>query len=228
MRNDRALVILSGGQDSTTCLAQAVQMRGAAAVSCITFQYGQRHAREVEVARAVAAHFDVSEHRVIDLTWYNQITTTALLDPAMEIHQAEGAACPNTVVDGRNMLFLLVAAIYAKSRDICDLIIGVSEADYSGYPDCRDVFVKSCNETLNLAMDYPFRVLTPLMGLTKEETWALADSLGVLEYVAEHTLTCYNGVIGAGCGACPSCELRRRGYEAYRMRRKREESGFRS
>ena len=228
MRNDRALVILSGGQDSTTCLAQAVQMRGAAAVSCITFQYGQRHAREVEVARAVAAHFDVSEHRVIDLTWYNQITTTALLDPAMEIHQAEGAACPNTVVDGRNMLFLLVAAIYAKSRDICDLIIGVSEADYSGYPDCRDVFVKSCNETLNLAMDYPFRVLTPLMGLTKEETWALADSLGVLEYVAEHTLTCYNGVIGAGCGACPSCELRRRGYEAYRMRRKREELGFRS
>ena len=228
MRNDRALVILSGGQDSTTCLAQAVQMRGAAAVSCITFQYGQRHAREVEVARAVAAHFDVSEHRVIDLTWYNQITTTALLDPAMEIHQAEGAACPNTVVDGRNMLFLLVAAIYAKSRDIRDLIIGVSETDYSGYPDCRDVFVKSCNETLNLAMDYPFRVLTPLMGLTKEETWALADSLGVLEYVAEHTLTCYNGVIGAGCGACPSCELRRRGYEAYRMRRKREESGFRS
>jgi 7-cyano-7-deazaguanine synthase len=228
MRNDRALVILSGGQDSTTCLAQAVQMRGAPAVSCITFQYGQRHAREVEVARAVAAHFDVSEHRVIDLTWYNQITTTALLDPAMDIHQAEGTACPNTVVDGRNMLFLLVAAIYAKSRDICDLIIGVSEADYSGYPDCRDVFVKSCNETLNLAMDYPFRVLTPLMGLTKEETWALADSLGVLEYVAEHTLTCYNGVIGAGCGACPSCELRRRGYEAYRMRRKREGSGFRS
>jgi 7-cyano-7-deazaguanine synthase len=125
------------------------------------------------------------------------------------------------------MLFLLVAAIYAKSRDIRDLIIGVSETDYSGYPDCRDVFVKSCNETLNLAMDYPFRVLTPLMGLTKEETWALADSLGVLEYVAEHTLTCYNGVIGAGCGVCPSCELRRRGYEAYRMCRKREESGFR-
>ena len=150
-----------------------------------------------------------------------------LLDPATEIHQAEGAACPNTVVDGRNMLFLLVAAIYAKSRDIRDLIIGVSETDYSGYPDCRDVFVKSCNETLNLAMDYPFRVLTPLMGLTKEETWALADSLGVLEYVAEHTLTCYNGVIGAGCGVCPSCELRRRGYEAYRMCRKREESGFR-
>ena len=227
MRNDRALVIMSGGQDSTTCLAQAVQMRGAAAVSCITFQYGQRHAREVAVARAVAEHFGVSEHRVIDLAWYSQITNNALLDPATEIHQAEGAACPNTVVDGRNMLFLLVAAIYAKSRDIRDLIIGVSETDYSGYPDCRDVFVKSCNETLNLAMDYPFRVLTPLMGLTKEETWALADSLGVLEYVAEHTLTCYNGVIGAGCGVCPSCELRRRGYEAYRMCRKREESGFR-
>jgi 7-cyano-7-deazaguanine synthase len=147
MNSEKALVILSGGQDSTTCLAQAVQARGAPAVSCITFQYGQRHAREVEVARAVAAHFGVSEHRVIDLAWYSQITTNALLDPAAEIRQTEGAACPNTVVDGRNMLFLLVAAIYAKGRGIRDLVIGVCETDFSGYPDCRDIFIKSCTVT---------------------------------------------------------------------------------
>ncbi|HRR33256.1 MAG TPA: 7-cyano-7-deazaguanine synthase QueC [Kiritimatiellia bacterium] len=212
---EKALVILSGGQDSTTCLAQAVQERGAPAVACITFHYGQRHAREVEVAREVAAHFGVAEHRMIDLSWYNQITTNALLDPSTEIRWANGAACPNTVVDGRNMLFLLVAAIYAKSRGIRDLVIGVCETDFSGYPDCRDIFIKSCAVTLNLAMDYPFRVHTPLMGLSKEETWALADRLGVLDYVAEHTLTCYNGVIGSGCGTCPSCVLRQRGYEAY-------------
>ena len=218
MNGEKALVILSGGQDSTTCLAQAVQARGAPAVSCITFQYGQRHAREVEVARAAAAHFGVAEHRVIDLSWYSQITTNALLDPHTEIRLADGAACPNTVVDGRNMLFLLVAAIYAKGCGFHDLVIGVCETDFSGYPDCRDIFIKSCTVTLNLAMDYAFRVHTPLMGLTKEETWALADRLGVLEYVAEHTLTCYNGVIGAGCGSCPSCVLRRRGYEAYLAR----------
>ena len=153
MNGEKALVILSGGQDSTTCLAQAVQARGAPAVSCITFQYGQRHAHEVEVARAAVAHFGVSEHRVIDLAWYSQITTNALLDPTAEIRQSDGARCPNTVVDGRNMLFLLVAAIYAKSRGIHDLVIGVCETDFSGYPDCRDDTVKAMQVDFEAAAD---------------------------------------------------------------------------
>jgi 7-cyano-7-deazaguanine synthase len=215
MRNDKALVIFSGGQDSTTCLAQAVRDYGKENVSCITFHYGQRHGLEVEVARKVAAYFGVSDHAVISLDWYNQITTSALLDPALAIGKADPAGCPNTVVDGRNMMFLLVAAIYAKSRGIRDIITGVCETDFSGYPDCRDVFIKSCNVTLNLAMAYEFRVLTPLMDLTKAETWALAERLGVLPYVLENTLTCYNGVVGRGCGTCPSCALRQRGYEQY-------------
>jgi 7-cyano-7-deazaguanine synthase len=113
------------------------------------------------------------------------------------------------------MMFLLVAAIAAKSRGIHDIMTGVCETDFSGYPDCRDVFIKSCNVTLNLAMAYEFRVLTPLMDMTKAETWALAERLGVLEYVLENTLTCYNGSVGRGCGECPSCVLRQRGYETY-------------
>lgn len=113
------------------------------------------------------------------------------------------------------MMFLLVAAIYAKSKGVRNIITGVCETDFSGYPDCRDVFVKSCNVTLNLAMDYEFRIFTPLMDLTKAETWALADRLGVFDYVRDHTLTCYNGVLGSGCGTCPSCKLRARGLKQY-------------
>ena len=219
MNAEKALVIFSGGQDSTTCLAQAVADYGRANVSCITFHYGQRYGREVEVAKGIAAHFGVACHKVICLDWYNQITTNALLDPTLDIAQADSAACPNTVVDGRNMMFLLIAAVFAKSQGIRDIICGVCETDFSGYPDCRDVFVKSCNVTLNLAMAWDFRVITPLMFLTKEETWALADRLGLLDYIAANTLTCYNGVVGSGCGTCPSCVLRRRGYEAYLKRR---------
>ena len=215
MRNEKALVIFSGGQDSTTCLAQAVRDYGKDNVSCITFHYGQRHGVEVDVAKKIATHFGVSDHRVISLDWYSQITTNALLDPRLAIAKPESAACPNTVVDGRNMMFLLIASIYAKGLRIRDIITGVCETDFSGYPDCRDLFIKSCNVTLNLAMDYEFRVLTPLMDMTKAETWALAERLGVLEYVLENSLTCYNGVVGSGCGICPSCVLRQRGYETF-------------
>ncbi|MEI7902252.1 MAG: 7-cyano-7-deazaguanine synthase QueC [bacterium] len=211
----KAPVIFSGGQDSTTCLVQAVQDYGRGNVSCITFHYGQRHGLEVEVAKKIAAHFGVCDHRIINLDGYRQITSSALLDSGLAIAKTASAACPNTVVDGRNMMFLLIAAIYAKSLGIHDIITGVCEADSSGYPDCRDVFIKSCNVTLNLAMEYEFRVLTPLMELTKAETWALAERLGILDYVLENTLTCYNGVAGRGCGTCPSCLLRQRGYETY-------------
>jgi len=211
----KALVVFSGGQDSTTCLFKAIREYGRESLSCITFFYGQKHGGEVQVAQRIAAEQGIGNHKLISLDWYNQITTNALLDRTVEISQAAGAGYPNTVVDGRNMMFLLVAAIYAKSLGVRDIITGVCETDFSGYPDCRAVFVNSCNATLNLAMDYPFQVITPLMHLNKQQTWQMADELGVLEYIAEKTLTCYNGVIGSGCGECPSCQLRRRGYEAY-------------
>ena len=189
----KAIVIFSGGQDSTTCLFQAIAEYGKENIEAITFQYGQRHAIELEKARA--------------------ITHNALMDEQAHIEQKDNEL-PNTFVDGRNALFLLYAAIYAKGQGIQDIITGVCETDFSGYPDCRDVFIKSMNVTLNLAMDYQFNIKTPLMYLTKAQTWQLADELGVLDYVQKHTHTCYEGIEG-GCGKCPSCILRNKGLKKY-------------
>jgi len=215
MNDKRALVVFSGGQDSTTCLAWALREYGTGNVECITFRYGQRHAQEVEAAQKIAAGFGIAGHRIVSLEGYGQLTGSALLDTGLPIETAEGASCPNTVVDGRNMLFLLMAAIVAKRHGIRDLVTGVCETDSSGYPDCRDVFIKSCNATLNLAMDYTFHIRTPLMSMTKAQVWALADDLGILDTVVQHTLTCYNGIPGRGCAACPACILRQRGYDEY-------------
>jgi 7-cyano-7-deazaguanine synthase len=215
-----ALVIFSGGQDSTTCLALAQREHGKENVECITFSYGQRHALEVEVAQKIAKEMGVTQHRIVNIDGYAQLTQSALLNPEIAIQKlGEGSGLPNTVVDGRNMMFLLMAAIVAKQRGIHDLYTGVCETDSSGYPDCRDAFIKSCNATLNLAMEYEFRIHTPLLWLNKAQTWALADELGILNYIEENTLTCYNGIVGKGCGTCPACVLRARGLDAYRAGR---------
>ena len=212
MEKQQALVIFSGGQDSTTCLIQAIQTYGRENVQAITFQYGQRHAIELERARWIAQDLGVKQ-TVLDLSLMQQITHNALMDDTASI-ETTSDGLPNTFVDGRNALFLLYAAIYAKGREIRHIIAGVCETDFSGYPDCRDVFVKSMNVTLNLAMDYAFQIHTPLMYLTKAQTWALADEMGALDYICEHTHTCYNGVVG-GCHECPSCILRERGLSEY-------------
>ena len=122
---------------------------------------------------------------------------------------------PNTFVPGRNLFFLSIAAVFARERGIRHLVTGVSQTDYSGYPDCRDSFIKALNVALNLGMEEQFCVHTPLMWLDKCQTWALADRLGVLDTVRRETLTCYNGVVGDGCGHCPACKLRRAGLEKY-------------
>ncbi len=212
MNSEKALVIFSGGQDSTTCLLQAIQTYGREHVQAITFQYGQRHAVELERACWIAQDLGITQ-TVLDLSLMQHITHNALMDGRAEIQTADNGV-PNTFVDGRNALFLLYAAIYAKGKNIKHIIVGVCETDFSGYPDCRDVFVKSMNVTLNLAMDYAFQIHTPLMYLTKAQTWQLADDLGRLNYVREHTHTCYNGIVG-GCHECPSCLLRERGLAEY-------------
>jgi 7-cyano-7-deazaguanine synthase len=209
------LVIFSGGQDSTTCLMQAIQERGADQVHTVTFNYGQRHALEVELATAMAKELGVASHKVITVDWYRDITSNALMDTTTPIQHEADAPFPNTFVEGRNALFLLTAAIYAKSKGIYDLIIGVSDADFSGYPDCREAFIHSMNETINLAMDCKFHIHAPLQHLTKAEEWALADRLGCLDYIRQRTLTCYEGVIGDGCGKCPACQLRAHGLNTY-------------
>lgn len=207
----QALVIFSGGQDSTTCLFQAIAECGAANVQTITFAYGQRHDIELERAAWIAQDLGVKQ-TVLDLSLISAITNNALMDKNATIDVS--GSLPNTFVDGRNALFLLYAAIYAKSQNIHTIFIGVCETDFSGYPDCRDVFVKSMNVTLNLAMAYDFNIRTPLMYLTKKETWALADKLGALDYIRQHTHTCYLGVAG-GCHECPSCILREKGLAEY-------------
>lgn len=207
---NKAVVIFSGGQDSTTCLFQAIQEFGKENVEVVTFQYGQRHAIELEKAQWIAQDLGVKQ-TLIDTSVIKAITTNALMSDT-EIKQDGNT--PNTFVDGRNALFLLYTAIYAKGQGIQTLFTGVCETDFSGYPDCRDVFITSMNVTLNLAMDYNFNIRTPLMYLTKKETWALADKLGVFDYIREHTHTCYLGVEG-GCHTCPSCVLREKGLNDY-------------
>ncbi|MGC7589466.1 7-cyano-7-deazaguanine synthase QueC [Bisgaard Taxon 46] len=209
--NRKAVVIFSGGQDSTTCLIQAIQEYGVENVEAVTFQYGQRHAIELEKAQWIAQDLGVKQ-TLIDTSVIKAITQNALMDENATIEQQ--GSTPNTFVDGRNALFLLYTAIYAKGQGITDIITGVCETDFSGYPDCRDVFIKSMNVTLNLAMDYSFNIKTPLMYLTKAQTWQLADELGALDYIRQHTHTCYMGV-EQGCGECPSCVLRENGLTEY-------------
>lgn len=209
--NRKAVVIFSGGQDSTTCLIQAIQEYGVENVEALTFQYGQRHAIELEKAQWIAQDLGVKQ-TLIDTSVIKAITQNALMDENATIKQQ--GSTPNTFVDGRNALFLLYTAIYAKGQGITDIITGVCETDFSGYPDCRDVFIKSMNVTLNLAMDYSFNIKTPLMYLTKAQTWQLADELGALDYIRQHTHTCYMGV-EQGCGECPSCVLRENGLTEY-------------
>ncbi|HHF7011258.1 7-cyano-7-deazaguanine synthase QueC [Streptococcus mutans] len=210
MKRQSALVVFSGGQDSTTCLFWA--MKYYEYVETVTFSYGQRHSQELEVAKEIAAEQGV-KHHILDMSLLGQITENALTsDIAIETKDGE---VPNTFVDGRNHLFLSFAAVLAKQRKIRDIVTGVCQTDFSGYPDCRDVFVKSLNVTLNLAMDYEFVIQTPLMWLDKAETWELADQLGKFDYIRQKTLTCYNGIRGTGCRQCPACHLRQAGLEKY-------------
>ncbi len=209
----RAVVVLSGGQDSALCLALAVKKYGPREVAAITFAYGQRHSIETKYARRLARHFGIAAHKVVKLDFYKDITSNALMDPSLRIKR--GRKCPNTVVEGRNAFFLMAAAVWAKTLGAKVLYTGVSQTDYSGYPDCRDAFIKALNVALNIGIDEQFILHTPLMWIDKAQTWQMADELGVLDIIRHETLTCYNGIPGDGCGECPACKLRRQGLEEY-------------
>ena len=211
----KAVVVLSGGQDSATCLALAVKKFGSDEVAAITFAYGQRHSVETKFARRLAKRFGVAAHKVVKFGFYKDITTNALLDPKMKIERRKGAKCPTTVVEGRNAFFLLAASVWAKTLGATVLYTGVSQADFSGYPDCRAAFVRAQEKAIRLALDYPIRIVTPFMHKTKAEEWAIADRLGILDVIRRETVTCYNGVPGEGCGECPACRLRARGLAEY-------------
>jgi 7-cyano-7-deazaguanine synthase len=229
----RALVLFSGGQDSTACLAWALERH--AHVETLGFDYGQRHRIELEcrvtVRDELARGFPqwatrLGPDHLLDLQLLGQISDTALTAERQIELQANGL--PNTFVPGRNLLFLTFAAALAYRRGLSVLVGGMCETDYSGYPDCRDNTMKAMQVALSLGLDQPLTVETPLMFLTKAETWALTERLGgaaLNELIVEHTHTCYLGergqrhAWGHGCGECPACTLRRRGHEAWLQER---------
>lgn len=224
MNNSSALVVFSGGQDSTTCLWWA--KKHFSEVSALSFVYGQKHLSEIGCARAIAdkagVPLEIMEIPVIGRLGKNSLTDTSVpmdggsvpMDGGVHDSSVHGGL-PNTFVPGRNLFFLSVAAVKARELGINHIVTGVSQTDFSGYPDCRDTFIKSLNVTLNLAMDAQFVIHTPLMWLDKAETWKMADELGIFDIVRNETVTCYNGIPGDGCGHCPSCRLRREGLEKY-------------
>ena len=205
----KAVVVLSGGQDSTTCLWWAIGRFGRDAVSALTFDYGQRHRVELDCAASVARHAGVG-HTLLPIDTFAAIGGNALTDPAVAVSGTNTAGLPVTFVPGRNLVFLTFAAAWAWSRDVDHLVTGVAQTDYSGYPDCRAETLESLARTLELGMERRFSIHAPLMHLTKKETVLLAASLGALDAMAL-THTCYEGR-RPPCGTCQACKLRAKGF----------------
>jgi 7-cyano-7-deazaguanine synthase len=225
-----ALVLFSGGQDSSTCLAWALERYGR--VETVGFDYGQRHGVEMQARQAVLAGFRqrfpawaerLGEDHVLDLRGFGAVAASALTaDRAIEMTER---GLPSTFVPGRNLVFFVYAAALADRRGLERLVGGMCETDFSGYPDCRRDTLDATQTMLQLGMERPFVIDTPLMRLTKAETWALADQLGgeaLIGLVLEESHTCYRGERGErhdwgyGCGTCPACELRARGWAEWR------------
>ena len=225
-----ALVLFSGGQDSTTCLAHALERYER--VETLGFDYGQRHSVEMQARTVVLAQMRqrfpnwtpfLGQDHVLSLDVLRQIGGTSLTEDTAIALQADGL--PNTFVPGRNLLFLTLAGALAYRRGLQVLVTGVCEADFSGYPDCRDDTMKAMQVALNLGLAQRLRIETPLMWIDKTATWQLAETLGgaaLVDLILEHTHTCYEGERGQrhgwgyGCGQCPACTLRARGWAGYR------------
>lgn len=207
----RAVVVLSGGQDSTTCLYWAIDRYGTDKVETLTFDYGQRHRIELECAARVAGFAGVP-NAILPIDTFAALGGDALTDTDVPVQAGvdDATGLPNTFVPGRNLVFLTFAAAFAYRRGAANLVTGVAQTDYSGYPDCREGTIMSLQQTLRLGMDFDVTIHTPLMHLSKKETVELARDLGALPAMA-HTHTCYNGK-RPPCGTCPACELRAKGF----------------
>jgi 7-cyano-7-deazaguanine synthase len=229
MTKSASLVLFSGGQDSTVCLAWALERYEH--VETIGFTYGQRHGVEMaqrpRIRAELAAAFPkwaarLGQDHVLELATLGAISETALTREAE--FQMTAAGLPNTFVPGRNLLFFTYAAALAYRRSMRALVGGMCETDYSGYPDCRDATVQALGQAISLGLDTPFVIQTPLMWIDKAATWAMAEELGgapLVDLVVEHTHTCYTPdrttrhAWGYGCGRCPACSLRARGWERW-------------
>ena len=229
--NSAALVLFSGGQDSATVLAWALERFDR--VETIGFDYGQRHSVELKARQAVRQHLmarfpawasKLGEDLVVDLSGYGALSDSAMIETrAIEMTDK---GLPNTFVPGRNLVFLTVASAHAYRRGCLNLVAGMCQTDYSGYPDCRDETLKAQAEAIRLGLDEPMVLHTPLMFLTKGESWALADQIGgeaLIEIIQTESHTCYTGDHetfhdwGYGCGTCPACELRAKGWQDWQQ-----------
>ena len=216
----RALVVFSGGQDSTTCLGWAKNRFEY--VESITFDYGQKHRVEIAQAEKIANILGI-KNTLLSLDAFSQLNDSALIDSTQDIgaHHRTHTNLPASFVPNRNAIFFTLAHAFAQKQGINHIIIGVNQTDYSGYPDCREPFVKALELALNLGSEANITFHYPLMHLTKAETFELSDKEGVLELVLNESHTCYNGnheekhAWGYGCGECPACILRKAGWETY-------------
>lgn len=205
-----ALILFSGGQDSTTCLAWA--MKKFDKVYAITIDYGQIHRIEIKSAQKIAK-ITKTPLQIQKVSLLKELTSNALTDPNVKISTGKGL--PSTFVPGRNLIFLTIAAIHALKLKTTNIITGVCQTDFSGYPDCRDKFIKSLEKTLRLAMEVPFKIHTPLMWLTKAQTVKLMQKLDKVDLL-KYSHTCYKGLRPA-CSKCPACKLRLKGFKEAKM-----------
>jgi len=216
---DPAVVVLSGGQDSVTCLGLALARHEK--VSAVSFRYGQKHATELRQAAIIADRFNVP-HAIIDLDFFGRMVTSALVSngDTTQPHSYK-PGLPASFVPNRNALFLTLAHAVAQEVGASSIYTGVCQTDYSGYPDCREEFVQALEAALNIGYQTSIKIITPMMHLDKAATFAMADQLGMLEIVLEDSHTCYNGdrehrhAWGYGCGKCPACEIRAAGWARF-------------
>jgi 7-cyano-7-deazaguanine synthase len=214
----KAVIIFSGGQDSTTCLYWARNHFDE--IEAITFNYGQKHSIELECSKKICEKNNIKQ-TIIDISFLNTIVESALTSNG-NVNKLNSKGLPDSFVPNRNQLFITLAHSYAQKINAEALITGTCETDFSGYPDCRNVFIKSIEATSNLGSESDISILTPLMYLNKAETFKLADELGYLNEIVNDSHTCYNGdrehlhEWGYGCDNCPACELRKKGFNEFK------------
>ncbi|QCI16132.1 7-cyano-7-deazaguanine synthase QueC [Buchnera aphidicola] len=213
----KALIIFSGGQDSTTCLIHYTHI--CKEVHCITFDYNQLHKSEINCSLVISKKLGIKDHIVLDIRYLQNISISSLTREKISIDSNHplDTSLPSTFIPGRNILFLTLASIYAYSNNINTIVLGVNEIDFSGYPDCKNQFIKNMNNVINIGMNSNIFFKTPLINLNKAEIWALSDYWNSTDIILNQTVTCYNGFPGKGCGTCRSCILRHKGFNQWKL-----------
>lgn len=213
----KILLVFSGGQDSTTCLIHYTRIYKE--IHCITFDYKQLHKTEIEASLLISKKLGIKNHVVLDVKSLQDISMSSLINKNILISSIHplNSFLPSTFVPGRNILFLTLSSIYAYTHEINDIVLGVNEVDFSGYPDCTSNFIKQMNNVIKIGMNCNINFITPLINLNKSEIWALSDYWNAIDIILNDTVTCYNGIRGKGCKKCRSCIIRNKGFDEWKL-----------